>query len=240
MSNYIEKGTHIMVDLETMGVKATSVLLSIGAVKFDETGIKEAFYCRFDQSQAKYSRTVDSSTVNWWLTQPEAARIEAFGGTTDLAEGLAEFNLWAVGVQFIWGNGSAFDVAMLRNSLAATDVCEDFLPFGDRCYRTIKSIPANKGIKMMRVGMYHKAVDDARSQAAHLLAMNHGSYENADRHIRHHPRNKNMLEVEEGWNATAPEGVEIIWHPVYNAVQTISYGIVEITPNPREPYVNIT
>lgn len=39
----------------------------------------------------------------------------------------------------------------------------------DRCYRTIKAL--NRGVPMERLGAHHNALDDAISQALHLIAM---------------------------------------------------------------------
>jgi exodeoxyribonuclease VIII len=41
--------------------------------------------------------------------------------------------------------------------------------WNDRCYRTVKSLYPD--VKLERVGTHHNAVDDAESQARHLIAM---------------------------------------------------------------------
>jgi DNA polymerase III epsilon subunit-like protein len=62
-----------MVDIETLGTKPSSTILSIGAVFFDiETGeLGERFYMNIDPKQ---DRSIDPSTVMWWMVQSSEAR----------------------------------------------------------------------------------------------------------------------------------------------------------------------
>ena len=69
---------NIMVDLETLGTSADSVILSIGAVKFDlETGEidNRGFYASVSvESNLSFRRRVSEETLLWWLKQPAAAQ----------------------------------------------------------------------------------------------------------------------------------------------------------------------
>lgn len=62
---------HVMVDLETLGTKPGSVILSIGAVTFDLDGSGRdgrTFYQRVNiQSCLDAGMTVDGDTVEWWF-----------------------------------------------------------------------------------------------------------------------------------------------------------------------------
>jgi hypothetical protein len=249
MSNNIlePKKTHIMIDIETMGVRASSFILSLGAVKFDEHGIYSSFYCKFSHAKStKYERTWDMSTMAWWDAQPEAVRIEAFNGKVELRAGLAEFSLWAQGAERIWGNGSAFDVAILRDSLFATEVDKDFAPFGDRCYRTAKSLPLASSIHKEVLGTPHVAIDDARNQAAHLLAIHYGSNEAALAAISSSPvwhrRNASFLEELAGNDAASidsPGKKILVAHNLYLEVVEGS-EMCPINPLPSEHRVYVS
>ena len=59
----------VMIDIETLGTRETSVILSIGAyTKVD--GIEKSFYVSISQdSQFRFDRTVDRDTVSWWDKQ---------------------------------------------------------------------------------------------------------------------------------------------------------------------------
>jgi hypothetical protein len=73
---------HVSIDLETLGIKPTALILSIGAVAFDpKTGEQtdDGFYRVIDIAHAIGGGDIDPSTVNWWMKQPQVARDELFG-----------------------------------------------------------------------------------------------------------------------------------------------------------------
>jgi hypothetical protein len=73
---------HVSIDLETLGIKPTALILSIGAVAFDpKTGEQtdDGFYRIVDIAHAIGGGDIDPSTVNWWMKQSQAARDEIFG-----------------------------------------------------------------------------------------------------------------------------------------------------------------
>ena len=72
-----------VLDIETLGVESTSVILSLAIVHFDETEqytfdelVKKTCFVKFDASdQIKtYKRTVDKGTIDWWKTQDQDIR----------------------------------------------------------------------------------------------------------------------------------------------------------------------
>lgn len=164
---------HVMVDLETLGNRSNSVIISIGAVAFDldksET-FTDTFYSVVEaQSCVDAGLQMDASTVLWWMKQSDQARkaFEAIGSPIyDTLLGFA--NWYPKGAKF-WGNGATFDNVILSNAYAA---CKMKKPWGyadDRCYRTVKTLYPD--VKAERVGTYHNAVDDAVTQAKHLVAI---------------------------------------------------------------------
>ena len=85
----------LMIDIETTGNKVGCKVLSLGAFGFDKHGNQEEFNRRFAiDKQAEAGLADDQATMEWWQRQSEQARAEAFGGTTDPAEGIGEFRLW--------------------------------------------------------------------------------------------------------------------------------------------------
>lgn len=55
---------NIMVDLETLGTKPNSAILSIGAVAFDDQGLHDEFYCNVDLiSSIACGYEIDADTV---------------------------------------------------------------------------------------------------------------------------------------------------------------------------------
>lgn len=76
---------HISIDLETLGISATALILSIGAVAFDPvTGLQtdEGFYRIIDIENPVGGGDIDASTVCYWMNASAEARNELFGEAT--------------------------------------------------------------------------------------------------------------------------------------------------------------
>ena len=170
---------NVMIDLETLGTKPGSVILSIGAVKFGKEGLGDEFYAAIELDSATRSGlTIDASTVAWWMDQSEEARKVFTESPRDplfaalknlqtyLRKGCTESDVK------IWGNGADFDNVLLA---AAYDVVNLPVPwkfYNNRCYRTMKSMSAVP--KPDREGVHHNALDDAKYQALHLVSILNG------------------------------------------------------------------
>ena len=165
---------HIMIDIETMGQSADAAIVAIGAVAFDECGLGEDLYVRISLEEAAKYGNIDASTVLWWMKQEDAAREEitkegAFD-PKEAAHVLSHFisgNSGDDGNVSVWGNGSDFDNVILANWYKALGKQLPWKFWENRCYRTIKSL--NRDVAMKREGTHHNALDDARSQAMHLI-----------------------------------------------------------------------
>ena len=170
--------TDIMIDLETLGTVPGCAIVSIGAVAFNEFGMHEIGFYRAIQipewdtpGDTPDGLHKDAGTIKWWKDQSPAAlkvfhegRFSTRSAISELARYIAEF-----GKPRVWGNGADFDnpiiaVAAHKVGLSPKDV---WAGYNGRCYRTVKN--QFKDIKLARVGTYHNALDDARSQAQHLV-----------------------------------------------------------------------
>ena len=174
MSN---KTFDIMLDLETMGTGPNAAIVAIGAVAFDlQSGtIGDRFYRVVDLgTSVDMGGEIDADTVLWWMKQSDDARAMFARDGAALSEALADFSLWlsAHGVPDnvrVWGNGAAFDNVILSSAYRSSTRMQPWRHWNDRCYRTVKSLYPD--VKLERVGTHHNAVDDAESQARHLIAM---------------------------------------------------------------------
>jgi len=171
----MELENDVMLDLETMGNGPLAAIIAIGAVEFNiQTGaIGERFYAVVDlASSVQAGGVIDASTVLWWMRQSDEARGAFAASGVSLAAALQQFAGWmenrGIGVR-VWGNGAAFDNVILASAYRALSLPVPWRFWNDRCYRTIKSL--HPAIPMQRVGTYHNAVNDAESQARHLLAI---------------------------------------------------------------------
>lgn len=166
--------THVMVDLETLGTRPGDVILSIGAVKFtQEKEITEKFYITIDPETSKAAGLrAQKSTVEWWTKQSEEARAAAFKGEASLDAALLKLTMWMPPVDdvLVWGNGANFDNTLLAAAYRALKMDVPWHYWNDRCYRTIRAMFGKKE-KKQNVGVAHNALDDATTQALHLIEM---------------------------------------------------------------------
>jgi len=115
--------THGMIDLETLGVEPDSVVMTLGAIKFDPFSDSEPhspLYVRGDveEQTEQFTRTIDDNTLAWWSKQPEEIQAEAFGEHADrtlVQEMLRALNKWCVGLDYIWCQGPTFDFVILQH-----------------------------------------------------------------------------------------------------------------------------
>ena len=167
-----------MLDLETLGKEPKSVIVSIGAVEFSETEVSEnKFYINIDPEDCQsYGLKINASTFLWWMGQSEAARLAITGSEkVKLKEALISFSSWLLEGHnhslkddvIVWGNGADFDNTILSSSYSETGLEQPWSFRNNRCYRTIKNLSPD--IKIETSGSRHNALDDAVSQAHHLI-----------------------------------------------------------------------
>ncbi len=162
----------VMLDIETLGTAPGSVITSIGAVAFDEEDSNYflSFHKRINpQSCVDLGMHMETGTVLWWMQQEEAARAE-FAKTSELiVDVLNEFSRWYVtsGAAEVWGNGATFDNVLLSEAYRLAKIKRPWSYRADRCYRTLANLYPE--IQLERTGVLHNPVDDATTQANHLV-----------------------------------------------------------------------
>jgi len=115
----------VMIDIETMGAISNSVIVSIGAVRFDmKSGkIGPSFYVNVDiDSCLKHGLKVTGSTIKWWLTNSKEAREEVAKNGVELNVALEEFSNFFLKDDCVWSNGVRFDIALLEDAYIACDL----------------------------------------------------------------------------------------------------------------------
>ena len=158
---------NVMLDLETMGTGPNAAIIAVGAVRFDKE-VTDRFYEVVDlRTSIDMGLEMDPDTVMWWMQQSDAAREQFKREGKHLSEVLCLFRKWIDADAIVWGNGAAFDNVILANAYRKQNTPAPWKFWNDRCYRTVKSL--NPDVKMQRKGVYHCAVDDAESQALHLI-----------------------------------------------------------------------
>ena len=162
---------HVMIDLETMGTRPNAPIIAIGAAMFDGNGIVDTFYCNVDLESAveEGGAIVDPKTVLWWMEQGGEARSALRENKKKVVTALYEFRDWLKPVEpeGVWGNGASFDNVILSETYRRLNLTPPWPFWTDRCYRTMKNMFPQ--IELERTGVHHNALDDAKSQASHLI-----------------------------------------------------------------------
>lgn len=176
---------HVSIDLETLSTSPASVILSIGAVAMAENGEEIAQFYSICSIASQQDRQIDKSTLDWWEKQGHDARsvLDAANepNSPSLYSALDELTRWIgeLGEHFdvhVWGNGAAFDIAILEHAYKQRS---PFVPWNFRNVRdmrTLRDICLRLGLepaikrRVTRAGTHHNAVDDARYQAQIVIA----------------------------------------------------------------------
>ena len=111
----------VMLDIETLDVLPSAVVLTFGALKFnvfDDTIYDDGLYLRIDvDEQITSGRTINESTIEWWGRQTPEVRDEALGdeGRISMLEFTKQLNKFLVGADRVWAQGPAFDMVIIED-----------------------------------------------------------------------------------------------------------------------------
>ena len=167
-------GKHVMIDLETWGTQDGSIIISLGAVKFDpqtnDDLTEDNFYCAIDpKSSEQFGLKADAATLLWWMDPDRAEARAAWLSDTkvDLPTMLEGFQDWYGSISLpTWGNGATFDNVLLRTAYVRGGMDCPWNFWDDRCFRTLKNL-TNVPAQTKPV-MPHEALADALYQAQWL------------------------------------------------------------------------
>jgi DNA polymerase III epsilon subunit-like protein len=150
------------VDLETLGTRTSSRILSIGAVFGDQT-----FYAELDQTVYPEGFTVDDSTMTWWEKQggfqPTQTPVSPYEATT-------KFHIWLTSMTVtldeweVWANSPSFDCAILRHHFAGFGLRTPWAFWQERDVRTIKNLAVQLQLGVRFPNNPHNALKDAANQ----------------------------------------------------------------------------
>jgi len=171
--------TDVMLDLETMGNKSNTALVSIGAVEFNlETGeTGREFYKVIDlQSCLDLGLKVNGSTIYWWLQQSEAARKRICEKNEHLSTVLGAFNVWmqdCVDKVKIWGNGARFDIGILEDAYVACQLKTPWYFRSEMDVRTLVAFAPYIKANYPMLGVEHDPIDDCKHQIGYCVEIWH-------------------------------------------------------------------
>lgn len=163
---------HLMVDLETLGTKVNSVIVSIGAVEFDivtgKTG-REFFQEINIDTAVGVGLVVDEGSIKFWLSQSEAARMKLVNANSkNITEVLHNFRtfLQDLGTEnlCLWGNSARFDLGCLNNAYNAIKREIPWYFRNERDVRTLVAFAPEIKKNMIFEGIEHDPIDDCKFQ----------------------------------------------------------------------------
>lgn len=176
---------HLMIDIETIGTAANTVVLSVGAATFNKEGVHSKKEWTLDmQEQIKKGRGFDQSTLFWWMKQKDEAK-KAFDPKLpkiSLAEFFPSFEDY-IDAELTkqkekrdelkpWGNGANFDITIIEDMYRNQGPGMEAIPWkfwNIMCFRTFNTLTKAKDL-VPRNGIYHNAADDAEFQALCVIA----------------------------------------------------------------------
>lgn len=168
---------NVMLDLETLGTAPGCTILSIGAVALGPNPVLSLYVPAISRATcAQAGLKEDDDTLSWWYRQEDYTLLERANAPDAIALGnaLHGFAIYLANLcdpkeVRVWGNGADFDLPILAEAYRRCGMRVPWAPYAGRCYRTLKNLRPD--IKLVRVGAYHNAIDDALSQAEHATRL---------------------------------------------------------------------
>ena len=118
----------VMLDIETLGTRVDSVIMSVAAVKFNPKtgwiGDKQQWLLDVDQQLKVLNRSFDEKTIEWWSKQDSSVMESLFsenqdGSRVSIQTFASDFKKFMNGSDSIWAHGVAFDIAMIEHLLVS-------------------------------------------------------------------------------------------------------------------------
>lgn len=165
---------HVVVDLETLGLEPSSIILSIGAIS--NTG--ENFYRELNWKEQECTRAVNVDTCLWWGQQEKD--LCPLKGSVLLQDALVEFSRWLPKDSYVWCRGLDMDGAILKDAYRLHHLSPPWKYNKVRDVRTaLHKVPKENLVTPVRK---HHALDDAVADMKNLVnagwvTLKEGEYE---------------------------------------------------------------
>jgi hypothetical protein len=165
---------HCMVDIESLDITPTTIILSIGAVLFTQNDVRSehTFYRELDVDiQKDLERTSSPSTIQFWKEQEAKGMRCPNNGMEPLGVVLEDFSTFYkhFKCKTIWANGITFDISALENAYRYVGIPIPWKYNQMRDARTLyRLFPESKTILEQNTH-YHNALADATFQAQALI-----------------------------------------------------------------------
>ena len=154
----------LMIDLEGLGTGPDTTILTIAAQAFDpfaQIDFKQQYYARVTL-ESQENRSIQQGTVDWWATQPAAARDEAFNelDRIPLDQALDELGRLIWHAKRIWAQGPTYDMNILEHAYKSYGKPIPWQFYAVRDSRTVFSLWPD----LPKPPTSHHALEDCRRQ----------------------------------------------------------------------------
>jgi hypothetical protein len=154
----------LMIDLEGLGTGPDTTILTIAAQAFDpfdKIEFKQQYYARVTL-ESQENRSIQQGTVDWWATQPAAARDEAFNelDRIPLDQALDELGRLIWHAKRIWAQGPTYDMNILEHAYKSYGKPIPWQFYAVRDSRTVFSLWPD----LPKPPTSHHALEDCRRQ----------------------------------------------------------------------------
>lgn len=162
---------NVMVDIETLGETPGCVILSIGAVEFDENGVSRPFHVTINiRDSLENGMFVEADSLRWWFDEcSKRDRSLTYSGQKSVYIALKEFvKHFDFEDTLVWANGLNFDIPILEEALRRYGIEIPWEYYNLRDFRTLKELSAPVTIENTEP---HNALSDAIAQAKTVIAL---------------------------------------------------------------------
>ena len=154
----------LMIDLEGLGTGPDTTILTIAAQSFDPLGrgYHDRFYYARIDLESQETRSIQQDTIDWWATQPAAARDEAFNEADriPLDQALDELGKIIWQSKRIWAQGPTYDMNILEHAYKSYSKPLPWMFYVVRDSRTVCSLWPD----LPKPPTSHHALEDCRRQ----------------------------------------------------------------------------
>jgi exodeoxyribonuclease VIII len=167
--------THLVLDLETLGLKEDAVILTVGWAIVKKAEIIQQNEVKLNLAQQiEHGRSITPDTLKWWLAGDKAEACKAMDALPEYRAGVAmdvlRNSVIGSGVTWekviVWGNSPNFDCDILGHMFETVVKCEKPWKFyNERDMRTLRALHPHE---RSRPRIPHDAMWDAVAEAEDL------------------------------------------------------------------------
>ena len=157
---------NVMIDIETLGLKTTAPVVSIGACWFEAGGSEfPSWSSQIDLDDSIRHGVPEGGTFRWWLERGWEAQRKTLFGRALLRDALIELACKIDRDTLVWANSPQFDIVILERCYWESGIPVPWVYKNLRDMRTIRGLGVVDDSEIPTVGDKHTAEDDAVWQA---------------------------------------------------------------------------